>query len=52
MAKVQLAEDKRNVGEVAQRVEFDSKMTFAIKFRGRFGIFPKQFQQNLLKGER
>jgi AraC-like DNA-binding protein len=51
LAKVLLAEDKWNVGEVAQRVGYTNKSHFATKFKEKFGMFPKQFQQTLLSKE-
>lgn len=47
LAKVLLAEGKWNVGEVARRVGYVNKSHFALKFKEKFGMFPKQFQQNL-----
>ena len=47
LAKVLLAEGNRNVGEVARRVGYVNKSHFALKFKEKFGMFPKQFQQNL-----
>lgn len=47
LAKVLLAEGKWNVGEVAQQVGYVNKSHFALKFKEKFGMFPKQFQQNL-----
>ncbi|MEQ9440095.1 MAG: AraC family transcriptional regulator [Cyclobacteriaceae bacterium] len=52
LAKVLLAEDQWNVGQVAQRIGYTNKSHFATKFKERFGMFPKQFQQNLLKKEK
>ena len=46
-AKVLLAEDKWNVGEVARKVGYTNKSHFATKFKEKFGMFPKQFQQHL-----
>ena len=47
LAKVLLAEGRWNVGEVAQRVGYVNKSHFALKFKEKFGMFPKQFQQSL-----
>ena len=52
LAKVLLAEDKWNVGEVAQRVGYTNKSHFSSKFKEKFGMFPKQFQQTLLTREK
>ncbi|WKN43289.1 helix-turn-helix transcriptional regulator [Tunicatimonas pelagia] len=49
LSKVLLAEGKWNVGEVAQRIGYTNKSHFATKFKEKFGMFPKQFQQYLLK---
>ncbi len=51
LAKVLLAEDRWNVGQVARQIGYTNKSHFATKFKEKFGMFPKQFQQNLLKEE-
>lgn len=49
LAKVLLAEDKWNVSQVAGRIGYTNKSHFATVFKEKFGLFPKEFQRNILK---
>ena len=51
LAKVLLAQNKWNVGQVAGQIGYTNKSHFASKFKEKFGLFPKQFQQDLLSEE-